>query len=130
MVICKFLMCRCYFKKSNQRNREIFQESKDFSCGCRKRHLYFVMACKNYPFMEVLHRKDKCYCEDLYQEMCDFGNSIELLFNQNVIKICTKDATNYFTKVVDLKTCLVEKLVPSKCFFNFKDNKVYCEAIF
>lgn len=80
--------------------------------------------------MEVLHNKDKCYGEDLYQEKCDFCNSVERLFNQDVIKICTKDTTKHFAKAVGLKIYLSDKLTPRKCSFDFKDNKFYYEGIF
>ena len=102
--------------------------SRDFFCSCKKEHRYFVLACKNHPFVEVSYIKDRCSCKTLNQGTCNFCNNVERIINNKAIKISTKKILKNFTKAIPLKKYLPDKLTLYKCFFNFEGNKVYCKV--
>ena len=64
--------------------------SANIFCSCKKEHCYFVQACKNHPFVEVLYRKDRSSCKTLSHGRGDFYNNVEQIIKNKAIKICTK----------------------------------------
>ena len=106
---------------------KLFKCPMIFFADVKSTHRYFVLVCKNHPFVVVWYRKDRCSCKALNYGTCDFCNNMERIIKDKPIKICSKKIPKNFIKGTPSKKYLQDKIAPCKCSFNFEGNKVYCK---
>ena len=104
-MILKILMCRCHLQNFFEDKEELVQMSRNFFCCCKENHRYFVLACKNHPFIKMSNRKQRCVSK-VWRSPCNFCENAGLIFNNNAVKICSNKIPKHFTRAIPLRDYL------------------------